>query len=96
MISNPSIGYGNYFFNTKNGTKKEFSKIGLSANTTGISVYIMGIDDKIFLIENFGKEFGKAKISGYCIKFKELEDIQLNVLEKTIRTGIETTNPKKF
>jgi hypothetical protein len=27
------------------GTSRDFYQIGLSANTTGISVYIMGIED---------------------------------------------------
>ena len=54
----------------------------------------MGIDDKIFLMENFGKEFGKAKISGYCIKFKKLNDINLDILESAILDGVKLTRKK--
>jgi hypothetical protein len=67
-----------------NGTTKEFYKIGLSANTTGISVYIMGIEDKKYLLETYGSTIGKASISGYCIKFKTLKDINIDVLEAAI------------
>ena len=34
---------------------------------------------------------GKAKLTGYCIKFKTLKDINLNILEKAIKYGIQAT-----
>lgn len=84
IVSNPNIGYGNHLLKYSNGTTKEFYKIGLSANTTGISVYIMGIEDKKHLLETYGSTIGKASISGYCIKFKTLKDINIDVLEAAI------------
>jgi len=84
IVSNPNIGYGLHLLKYSNGTTKEFYKIGLSANTTGISVYIMGIEDKKYLLETYGKTIGKASISGYCIKFKTLKDINIDVLETAI------------
>ena len=84
IVSNPNIGYGFHLLKYSNGTTKEFYKIGLSANTTGISVYIMGIEDKKYLLENYGSTIGKASISGYCIKFKTLKDINIDVLEAAI------------
>lgn len=84
IVSNPNIGYGLHLLKYSNGTTKEFYKIGLSANTTGISVYIMGIEDKKHLLETYGSTIGKASISGYCIKFKTLKDINIDVLEAAI------------
>jgi hypothetical protein len=61
----------------------------MSANTTGISVYIMGIKDKTYLAQTYGKKLGKASVTGYCIKFKTLKDINIDVLEDAIRYGTE-------
>lgn len=88
-VSNPNIGYGIYTIKYANGKTREFYRVGLSANTTGISVYIMGIDDKTFLSKNFGEKIGKATITGYCIKFKTLKDINIKVLELAIKYGFE-------
>jgi hypothetical protein len=88
-VSNPNIGYGSYFLKYADGTTKEFYQIGLSANTTGISVYIMGIKDKTYLAQTFGKKIGKASVTGYCIKFKTLKDINIDILEAAIRYGVE-------
>lgn len=89
-VSNPNIGYGWYTIQYADGTTKEFYQIGLSANTTGISVYVMGLKDKKYLAETYGKELGKASVSGYCIKFKTLKDINIDVLGAVIQYRIET------
>lgn len=89
VVSNPNIGYGVYTINYANGTTKEFYQVGLSANTTGISVYIMGIDDKTYLARTFGEQLGKASVTGYCIKFKSLKNINVDVLESAIRFGFD-------
>lgn len=84
VVSNPNIGYGTHFMKYADGKTKEFYQVGISANTTGISVYIMGIEDKNHLKESYGKTIGKATISGYCIKFKMLKDINIEILESAI------------
>ena len=87
-VSNPNIGYGFYTIKYADGTTREFYQIGMSANTTGISVYILGIKDKKFLANTYGKKLGKASVTGYCIKFKTLEDINIDILEAAIRYGV--------
>ena len=89
IVSNPNIGYGSYSIKYTDGTTKEFYQIGMSANTTGISVYIMGIKDKKYLADTYGKKLGKASVTGYCIKFKTLKDINMDILEAAIRYGVE-------
>lgn len=90
-VSNPNVGYGSYTIKYANGTTREFYQFGMSANTTGISVYILGIEDKTYLAQTYGKTLGKASVSGYCIKFKDLRDINIPVLEEAIRYGLEVT-----
>ncbi len=90
-VSNPNIGYGSYTMRYADGKTREFYQIGLSANSTGISVYIMGLEDKTYLAKTYGKKLGKASVTGYCIKFKTLEDINLDILEAAIRSGVKAT-----
>jgi hypothetical protein len=90
IVSNPNIGYGSYTINYADGSSKEFYQIGLSANTTGISVYILGLKDKTYLAKNYKTKLGKASVTGYCIKFKALKDINIEILESAIRYGVDT------
>lgn len=92
VVSNPNIGYGSQTMTYADGSSREFYQIGLSGNTTGVSVYIMGLDDKNFLPDTFGHDLGKASVSGYCIKFRSLTDIDVDVLEKAIRAGVAATS----
>lgn len=88
-MANPNIGYGFYTIKYADGTTKDFYQIGLSANTTGISVYILGLKDKTYLAKTYATKLGKASVSGYCIKFKTLKDINIDVLETAIKYGFE-------
>lgn len=88
IVSNPNIGYGTQTIKYADGKTSEFYQIGLSANSTGFSVYILGLDDKKFLSETYGKKIGKASVSSYCIKFKSIKDINLDILEEAIRYGV--------
>lgn len=87
-VSNPNIGYGLHLMKYADGKTRDFYKIGLSANTTGISVYIMGIEDKKYLAHTFGEKIGKASVTSYCIKFKKLDDINIEVLKEAIQAAL--------
>src|SRR5215813_3565081 len=88
-VSNPNIGYGLRTMKYMDGTIREFYRIGLSANKTGISVYVLGIEDKKYLAETYGKDLGKASVTGYCIRFKALKDINVETLASAIQYGLE-------
>lgn len=90
IVSNPNIGYGLQTIKYTDGKTREFYQIGLSSNATGISVYILGLADKKHLSTLYGKKIGKATVTGYCIKFKALKDIHVDVLEAAIRDGAAT------
>jgi Domain of unknown function (DU1801) len=88
VVANPNIGYGSYTITYPNGSSREFYRIGLSANTTGISIYVLGLDDKTYLTRTYGASIGKASVTGYCIKFKRLADIDTDALRAAIRHGM--------
>jgi hypothetical protein len=89
VVTNPTIGYGAYMHTFADTSIREVFQLGISANTRGISVYIMGIRNKLNLAAIFGEQLGKAKVTGYCIAFKKLKDINLEVLEEVVRRGVE-------
>jgi hypothetical protein len=91
IVCNPNIGYGLQIITYADGRTKDFYQIGMSANTTGISIYVLGLEDKKYLANTYGNRLGKASVTGYCIKFKKLKDINVDVLVEAIRYGVEQT-----
>ena len=88
VVANPNIGYGAYTIAYADGSSREFYRIGLSANTTGISVYVLGLDDKTYLTRTYGASIGRATVTGYCIKFRRLSGINSGTLLAAIRHGM--------
>jgi hypothetical protein len=66
----------------------------VSGNKTGISVYILGLKDRKYLAKTFGKNLGKASVTGYCIRFKAIKDTNIDTLEAAIRYGLAAQNEK--
>jgi hypothetical protein len=73
------------------GRPRSFIKLVLVQTQLVLSVYIMGIADKKYLLETYAKTIGKAIITGYCIKFKSLKDINTDILKTAILDGFEQT-----
>ena len=92
QIAHPTIGYGNYTITYKDGSTREFFRIGLLSNTTGLAVHIMGLEDKKFLQDKYGKTIGKAKVGSYGITFKSIKDINLEILKEVIYFRAELNN----
>jgi hypothetical protein len=92
LVSNPSIGYGTQTLTYANGKTKKFYQIGISANASGISVYIMGLTNKTYLLNKYSQDLPKASVTGYCIKFKTLMDIDFATLERAVLDGVKQTN----
>lgn len=81
VVANPSIGYGAL-------KSRDFYQVGISANTSGMTVYLMGIDDRNYLKDTYGADIGKAALTGYCIKLKRLSDVDLPTLKRAIKDGL--------
>jgi hypothetical protein len=86
VVTNPTIGFGKTRIHYTNGSFQDTFRIGICATSTGLSMYILGLEDKKFLNEFLGDRLGKAKITGYAIGFKKTSDIDLSVLRDLIRT----------
>lgn len=49
----------------------------------------MGLADRKQLPQAYGKRIGKANVTGYCITFRKLEDVDIDVLGEAVRCGCE-------
>ena len=91
VVTNPTIGYGLQTLHYAKGDPREFFQIGICATTTGISIYLIGLKDKNLLKETFSPSIGKATITGYCVKYKRLSDLNSDILTNLIQFAFSTT-----
>lgn len=88
QVTNPTYGYGSFEQTYANGDKKTHFQIGVAATQKGISLYLLGIRGKLDL-QAACSDLGKAKVTGYCISFKKLEDVNLELLKLVLISAIQ-------
>jgi hypothetical protein len=85
VVANPTIGFGQCRLTYADGSFQDTFRLGISANSTGLSIHILGLKDKKFLVDFLGTRLGKAKITGYAIRFGKMRDIDEGVLKELVR-----------
>jgi hypothetical protein len=85
VIISGIMGYGQFHYKGKSkACEGEWFRVGLSANKTGISIYICAGDENGYFPEQARDRLGKATVGRSCIRFKKLSDINLDVVEEIL------------
>lgn len=63
VVTNPNIGYGRLSLRYADGSSRPFYQIGLTANSAGVSVFVMGLNDRDYLKTTYGAALGKATVT---------------------------------
>lgn len=83
------IGYGQYHYKYASGREGDSPIIALASQKNYISVYVCASDGSQYIAEKYKEQLPKANIGRSCIRFKKIENIDLNVLKKIILEGVE-------
>jgi hypothetical protein len=54
-------------------------------------MYVIGLADKHYRPNKYGKTIGKASVTGYCIQFKNLNVINLELYDTVIQNALKQT-----
>ncbi|MGC3938479.1 DUF1801 domain-containing protein [Roseobacter sp. EG26] len=80
------LGYGTYDYTYKSGRTGTWFATGFAPRKAKLSVYIMpGYADFGHILSGLGKH----KIGKSCLYINKLEDVDLDVLKRLIRAGLE-------
>lgn len=83
-FANNMPGYGSFPYKNYKKEMIEWPIIALANQKNYVSIYVCAIDGDEYVAEKHKKDLGKAKVGKSCISFKNLEDINLKVLEDII------------
>jgi len=80
------IGFGDYHYKYQSGREGDWFNTGFSPRKQNLTVYLnYGFENNKDLKLNLGKyKVGKA-----CLYFRKLQDIDINILEKLIKSCIK-------
>jgi hypothetical protein len=89
MISG-MIGYGPFRYRYPSGREGDGARIALASRKQYISLYACAADARGYVAERYRKELPKADIGKSCVRFKRLEDVDLEVLKALLRETART------
>lgn len=79
------IGYGSYHYRYQSGREGDFLATGFAPRKANLSIYIMpGYQDYSAILSRLGKH----KIGKSCLYINKLADVDMDVLEELIQTGL--------
>ncbi len=85
------VGFGKYHYKYESGHEGDMCITGFSPRKANLVVYLnTGSAKEQGLLDNLGKH----KATGACLYINKLSDIDLTVLEKSIKLSIDEINKK--
>ena len=79
------IGYGSFYYLDSKKQKKDWPIISLANQKNYISIYVCTIVKDKAAAEKYKKDFGKLTTGLSCIRFKKMEEINLETLKTVLK-----------
>lgn len=79
------LGYGSFEYKNYKKETVNWPTIALASQKNYISLYVCAVKDGEYIAEKHKDKLGKVSVGKSCIRFKKLEDLNLDVLEKIIK-----------
>lgn len=79
------IGYGSFDYVNYKKEQIKWPVVALANQKNYISVYVCATDGKQYIAEKHKDKLGKVNVGKSCIRFKKLEDVNLDELKKVIQ-----------
>jgi hypothetical protein len=76
------LTYGKYTYKSRSGRAGEWFPLGVASNKAYISLYASPVN-----LEPYVARLPKANLGRGCIRFKRLDDVDLEVLDEVIRAA---------
>ena len=76
------LTYGRYTYTSRSGRSGEWYPLGVASNKAYISLYASPVN-----LEPYVARLPKANLGRGCIRFKRLDDVDLEVLDEVIRAA---------
>ena len=81
VMAGSMLGYGPFHYRYESGREGDAHRIAVAARKTGISLYVLALTPAgEYLAESRAAAFPKAKVGKSCIRFKRLDDLDLDAL----------------
>jgi uncharacterized protein YdhG (YjbR/CyaY superfamily) len=79
------LGYGKFPYTNYKKEEISWPIIALANQKNYVSVYVCAVDNGKYVAEKHKEKLGKVSVGKSCIRFKKVEDINLDELRKVLK-----------
>jgi uncharacterized protein YdhG (YjbR/CyaY superfamily) len=79
------LGYGSFKYKNYKKETIDWPTVALASQKNYISLYVCAVEDGKYIAEENKAKLGKVSVGKSCIRFKKLEDLNLDELKKVIK-----------
>jgi|Tabmets5t2r1_1033131.scaffolds.fasta_scaffold04516_3 hypothetical protein len=90
------IGYGSYHYRYASGREGDWFPIGLTNNKSYVSLYFCAAEDDGYLAEKNEERLGKVSVGKSCVRFKRLDDLNLDVVAELAQRAAALSKAGQF
>lgn len=84
------LGYGKFAYKNYKKEDVDWPIIALASQKNYISLYVCCVVDGGYLAEKHKDKLGKVSVGKSCIRFKKLEDLNLDEVKKVLKLAAES------
>lgn len=93
VVVHGMLGYGPYHYRYESGREGDSAVVALASQKQYISLYLMAIEDGVYLAEANRARLGKVSVGKCCIRFKRLADLELPTAMRLVRRAAKLKPP---
>lgn len=78
-------GYGTFRYTSNKKDEIDWPTIAMASQKNYVSIYVCAVEDNEYIAEKYKDELGNVSVGKSCIRFKKLDDVNLETLKKVIK-----------
>lgn len=90
VFASNMLGYGTFKYRNYKNETLDWPVIALASQKNYLSLYVCAVKDGEYIAEKHKDELGKVSVGKSCIRFKKIEDVNLDELKKVIQLAEKT------
>lgn len=79
------LGYGSFKYKNYKKETLDWPTVSLASQKNYMSLYICAVQNGAYIAEKYKHKLGKVSVGKSCIRFKKIEDLNLEELKKVIQ-----------
>lgn len=82
-------GYGAFKYTNYKKEVIDWPAIAMASQKNYVSLYVCAVEDNEYIAEKYKDDLGKVSVGKSCIRFKKLDDLNMDTLVKVIKLAAQ-------